>query len=70
MNGLQQQPVVDGVMFGRYGQVHRNTGLITECGTTLPKRRVNVTALQAQVHKLPLCTACYPFILKPKRVSR
>ena len=69
--GSTQQPVVDGVMFSRYGQVHRNTGLVTECGTALPGQRVKVSAVQAQVHKLPLCTACFPFVIKPgKKVRR
>ena len=65
-----QQPVVDGVMFGLHGQVHRNTGLATECGTALPEQHVHVSALQVEVHKLPVCVDCFPFIIKPKRGRR
>ena len=53
-------PVVDGVLLSRTGQVHRNRGLITECGHALPPLRVAVSDLQALVHKLTVCTVCYP----------
>ena len=67
---LAQVPVVDGVLFSRGGLVHRNVGLITQCGNALPERRATVNALQAQVHKLTLCTDCYPFVNKPKQETR
>ena len=65
-----QAPVVDGVLLARRGLVHRNRGVMAECGTHLPDRRVAVSALQAQVHKLPVCTACYPPLNTRKGVSR
>lgn len=60
IDGRSWTPVVDGVLFSRNGLVHRNRGRLTECGGTLPDRRVQVSDLQAHVHKLPVCTACYP----------
>lgn len=53
-------PVIAGVLMSRRGQVHRNRGLLTECGLTLSPPQVDVSDLQALVHKLTVCAVCYP----------
>jgi hypothetical protein len=55
-------PVVDGVLLSRTGEVHRLAVGKTWCDRRLPERYAPVSAVQAQVHKLPICHACFPFV--------
>lgn len=54
--------IVGGVLLSRLGDVHRRlNSQRTACGETfLPKGAATVSHVQATVHKLRLCTACYP----------
>lgn len=52
--------ITGGVLLSRLGDVHKNRGRITECGTRIPERYAPVSHVAAIVHKLPLCHACYP----------
>lgn len=52
--------ITSGVLLSRLGEVHKNRGRITECGTTIPARHVPVSHVQAVAHKLRLCRSCYP----------
>lgn len=54
--------ITDGVLLSRVGEVHCDTGRrSTACGQTfLPGRVATVSHVQAIVHKLRLCSACYP----------
>lgn len=53
--------ITDGILLSRNGHVHRDTGRRTPCGeTVIASRAATVSHVQALVHKLPLCPACYP----------
>lgn len=53
--------IVGGVLLTRHGEVHRRWSTkTTSCGQAVPERHATVTHVQAVVHKLRLCTACYP----------
>ena len=61
-----QTPVTGGVMFSRWGQVHRlsaDDDAHTFCGQFASTPRVAVTELQVLVHKLSACDTCYPFLI-------
>lgn len=61
MNARFQPEIQNGVLLSRLGQVHRATGHQTPCGETVTAgRAAPVSNVQAVVHKLPLCTFCYP----------
>lgn len=54
--------IAGGVLLSRLGDVHhRFNSQRTACGKTfLPNGVAYVSHVQAIVHKLPLCHACYP----------
>lgn len=53
--------ITNGVLWSRHGEVHQADGKhFTGCGRSIPSNRVEVSHVQAVVHKLRLCGACYP----------
>jgi hypothetical protein len=72
---VERAPICDdGALMSPHGEVHRVTPAIRNtvyCGIGLPDRWAPVTALQALVHKIPICATCYPFIaLADRRHNR
>jgi len=55
-----QPPIVNGVLLTRLGDVHEWEVTATQCGLKPITCAAPVTAVQAAVHKLPLCKRCYP----------
>lgn len=53
--------ITDGVLTTRLGRVHKRAGRhVAQCGQSIPTHHAPVSHVQAVVHKLPLCTTCYP----------
>lgn len=53
--------IIGGVLLSRLGDVHRRwSNRTTSCGQSIPDRYTTVSHVQAVVHKLRLCSACYP----------
>lgn len=57
MSALVGTPVV----VSRDGVVHSLASGVLVCGRDLPVAHLQVTTLQAKVHKLPVCNRCWPY---------
>jgi hypothetical protein len=53
--------ITGGVLLSATGEVHRQARpRATGCDQTIPDRHARVSHVQAVVHKLPLCSVCFP----------
>lgn len=52
--------ITGGVLLSPRGEVHRRQETRTSCALTIPARHATVSTVQAVVHKIPLCHACFP----------